>query len=102
MGKEDGVPKSPEWAAPITGVPARVIKALADEWASKRTTVVIGNGGPGHPRPVLDRTGSPAGALPGHAGPGQAGANQAKMIEWALELKPEFMSAPKPQVAPPI
>ena len=32
--------------APSPGVPARVIKALADEWASKRTTVVIGNGGP--------------------------------------------------------
>ena len=72
MGEEDGVPKSPEWAAPITGVPARVIKALADEWASKRTTVVIGNGGPGHPRPVLHRARPPAGALPGHAGAGQA------------------------------
>ena len=46
MGDEDGVPKSPEWAGPITGVPARTIKALADEWAAKRTTVVIGNGGP--------------------------------------------------------
>src|SRR5690606_22056026 len=47
MGREDGVPKSPEWAEPITGVPARITKALAEEWASKRTTVVIGNGGPG-------------------------------------------------------
>ncbi len=47
MGEEDGVPKTPEWAAPITGVPSYVIKALAEEWASKRTTVVIGNGGPG-------------------------------------------------------
>ena len=32
---------------PSRGVPARIIKALAEEWASKRTTVVIGNGGPG-------------------------------------------------------
>ena len=41
-----GCPRRPEWAAPITGVPARIIKALADEWASKRTTIVISNGGP--------------------------------------------------------
>jgi anaerobic selenocysteine-containing dehydrogenase len=47
MGEEDGVPKTPKWAEPITGLPAGVIKALAEEWASKRTTLVIGNGGPG-------------------------------------------------------
>ena len=68
-----GEPKSPEWAAPITGVPARTIKALAAEWASKRTTVVIGNGGPGIRGPVRHRAGPSAGALSGHAGAGQAG-----------------------------
>jgi molybdopterin guanine dinucleotide-containing S/N-oxide reductase-like protein len=37
LGRADSVPKTPEWAEPITGVKAAVTKALAREWASKRT-----------------------------------------------------------------
>ncbi len=47
LGKEDGSPKTLQWASEITGVPARIAKALAQLWASKRTSIVIGNGGPG-------------------------------------------------------
>jgi anaerobic selenocysteine-containing dehydrogenase len=43
-GKEDGVAKTPEWAEPRTGIKARVIRALAREWASKPTMVGMGNG----------------------------------------------------------
>ena len=32
-GKEDGIPKTPRWAAEKSGVPSRIIKALANEWA---------------------------------------------------------------------
>jgi anaerobic selenocysteine-containing dehydrogenase len=39
LGVEDGVPKTPEWAEPITGIKARIIRALAREWASKKTSV---------------------------------------------------------------
>jgi anaerobic selenocysteine-containing dehydrogenase len=46
LGKEDGVPKTPAWAAEICGVPSRIIKALARVWASKRTSFAHGNGGP--------------------------------------------------------
>lgn len=43
-GKEDGVPKTPGWAAELSGVPARVITALAREWASKRTMLACYEG----------------------------------------------------------
>ena len=91
------MPKSPEWAAPITGVPSRIIKALADEWASKRTTVVIGNGGPAIRGPYSTEPARLQVLCLAMQGLGRPGANQAKMIEWALELKPEFMSAPTPR-----
>ncbi|MBN1321486.1 MAG: molybdopterin-dependent oxidoreductase [Thermoleophilia bacterium] len=95
-GSEDGVAKSPEWAAPITGVPARIIKALAEEWASKRTTVVIGNGGPGIRGPYATEPARLQVLCLAMQGLGRPGCNQAKMIEWALDLDPEYMSAPAP------
>ncbi len=42
MGEDDGVPKTPKWAEEICGIPTRVIKALAKEWASKRTSLAAG------------------------------------------------------------
>jgi trimethylamine-N-oxide reductase (cytochrome c) len=41
LGHEDGIPKTPEWAEGITGVKSHVIKTLAKEWASKKTTLAI-------------------------------------------------------------
>ncbi|MCK4273850.1 MAG: molybdopterin-dependent oxidoreductase, partial [Dehalococcoidales bacterium] len=46
LGKEDGIPKTPRWAAELCGVPSRIIKALAKEWASKTTSTAHGLGGP--------------------------------------------------------
>ncbi|MDP2916476.1 MAG: molybdopterin-dependent oxidoreductase [Dehalococcoidia bacterium] len=43
LGKEDGIARTPQWAEGICGVPARVITALAREWASKRTTLDAGS-----------------------------------------------------------
>ena len=98
MGDEDGVPKSPEWAAPITGVPARTIKALADEWASKRTTIVISNGGPAIRGPYSTEPARLQVLCLAMQGLGRPGCNQAKMIEWALGRDPENQAAPKPRV----
>ena len=39
LGKEDGIAKTPGWAAELCGVPSRIIKALAREWASRRTSI---------------------------------------------------------------
>jgi molybdopterin guanine dinucleotide-containing S/N-oxide reductase-like protein len=41
LGNEDGIAKTPEWAEGITGVKSYVIKTLAKEWASKKTTLAI-------------------------------------------------------------
>ena len=100
MGEEDGVPKTPEWAAPITGVPARVIKALAKEWASKRTTVVIGNGGPGIRGPYATEAARLQCICLAMQGLGKPGVNQAKMIEWGLFDKPDQYAQPLPLRVP--
>jgi trimethylamine-N-oxide reductase (cytochrome c) len=37
---EEGIPKSPEWAAPLCGVPEWTIKALARKWGTMATALV--------------------------------------------------------------
>jgi molybdopterin guanine dinucleotide-containing S/N-oxide reductase-like protein len=45
LGKEDGVPKTPEWASKKCGVPEWTIKAFAREWAKKITSIAHYFGG---------------------------------------------------------
>ncbi len=45
FGREDGVPKTPEWASGKCGVPEWTIKALARQWTAKRTSIAHFCGG---------------------------------------------------------
>ncbi len=45
MGKEDGIPKTPEWASSKCRVPEWTIKALAREFAAKTTSIIHSYGG---------------------------------------------------------
>jgi trimethylamine-N-oxide reductase (cytochrome c) len=42
LGESDGVPKTPEWAEAESKVPAREIRALAREWAKRKTMLAAG------------------------------------------------------------
>ena len=46
LGADDGTPKTPEWQEAETGVPAREVRALARDWAAKKT--YLSCGGPGN------------------------------------------------------
>lgn len=41
MGDSDGQPKSPDWAAPLCGVPAQAIRDLARRMAASRTLITV-------------------------------------------------------------
>jgi molybdopterin guanine dinucleotide-containing S/N-oxide reductase-like protein len=45
LGLSDGVAKTPQWAEEITGVPARITRELAREWAAKPTCLWVMYGG---------------------------------------------------------
>ena len=47
LGETDGTPKTPEWQEKETGVPARDVRALAREWARKKTYLGAGGWGCG-------------------------------------------------------
>lgn len=47
LGKEDGTPKTPEWAEPITGIKAGTIEKLAREYAKAKPAAIMDSFGPG-------------------------------------------------------
>ncbi|KAB2332812.1 DMSO/selenate family reductase complex A subunit [Bacillus mesophilum] len=101
MGVTDGVEKTPEWAAKVTGLPAHKIKQLAREVASTKPMAWIqGNGINRHMNgEQLSRGGSLVAALTGNigvkggwAGPGAAGI--AKYVAFPSIENPTGLSIP--------
>jgi anaerobic selenocysteine-containing dehydrogenase len=82
LGKEDGLPKTPAWASEKCAVPEWTIKAFARDWASKVTSLIHGNGGPGIRGPFATEPARLEVMLLGMQGLGRPGVHQAKMIEW--------------------
>lgn len=85
LGNEDGIPKTPEWAAEKCGVPSYRIKAFARYWAKRRISIAHCNGG-GYIRSCYSH--EPARlevCLLAMQGLGKPGVNQVKFIEWVLQ-----------------
>ena len=47
MGEADGLPKTPEWASEITGIPAETIRGLAIEFGQTKPAAIHGGYAPG-------------------------------------------------------
>lgn len=93
-GKEDGQPKTPEWAAPICGIPSRQIKALAREWAKNPTSIAHGNGGSFIRSCYSHEPARFEVALMTMQGLGKPGRNVVKFIEWYMYGLPSQQPAP--------
>jgi molybdopterin guanine dinucleotide-containing S/N-oxide reductase-like protein len=81
LGKEDGVPKTPKWAAPKCGVPSRIIKALAREWASNKTSTMHNAGGSYIRSPYAHEPARLEVLLLAMQGVGKPGVHQATMVD---------------------
>jgi anaerobic selenocysteine-containing dehydrogenase len=82
LGKEDGVPKTAEWASGKCGIPEWTIKALAREWAQKATSITHGNGGPGIRSAYSTENARLEVLLLAMQALGKPGSHYVKMIEW--------------------
>ena len=84
LGKEDGIPKTPKWASEKTGVPTRIIKALARAWAANPTSTVHANGGNMARSPYATENMRLEVCLLGMQGVGKPGRHMFTTIEWGL------------------
>lgn len=102
MGEEDGVPKTPQWASPICGVPVRIIKTLARKWAAQATTIAHGNGGSFIRSTYSHEPARMEVCLLGMQGLGKPGRNQMKYIEWNLYNLHSQNPGPRTAVIPSV
>ena len=90
MGGDDGVPKTPAWAAEKCGVPEWTIKAFARDWAKKTASILHGNGGCFIRGPYASEPARLEIMLLGMRGLGKPGVHQAKMIEFNFAIPKDY------------
>ena len=95
MGGEGGVEKTPEWAEPLCGVPARTIKALARKWAREATTTCHCNGGSYIRSCYAHEPARMEVCLLAMQGLGKPGCNFMKFIEWNIYENPNYSPMPR-------
>jgi len=101
-GGDTGIPKTPEWAEGICGVPARVIKALARKWHKEATTTAHCNGGSYIRSTYSHEPARMEVCLLAMQGLGKPGQNYFKFIEWGLFCLPENVPVPRSEMIPNI
>jgi trimethylamine-N-oxide reductase (cytochrome c) len=84
LGKEDGIPKTPEWASKKCGVPEWTIKALAREFAKKVTSIIHYFGGSMVRGPFSHEPGRLECVLLGMQGLGAPGVHQCQMTYFGM------------------
>ncbi len=93
LGVEDGVPKTPEWQEPETGVPAKDVRALARRWASRKTYLGAGGWGNGHGGACRSATGiqwaRTLACLMAMQGMGKPGVNYG-LLQWGTPIDLSF------------
>lgn len=84
LGKEDGTPKTPEWASAKCGVPEWTIKALAREFAKKITSIIHYFGGSAFRGPFSHEPGRLECVLLGMQGLGGPGVHQCQISYFGM------------------
>ncbi len=100
MGGEDGEPKTPAWAAPITGITARQIKAFARYWATHAVSIAHCAGGGLIRGPYSSEPARLEVALLTMQGLGKPGAGQVNFMDWGLFGIDEIYPLPRSKCMP--